>query len=63
MRDNNMDTWNETCEKQQAWEKATTDFIENGMVEDAKWKRCVKSGAMSKMNRSCWTDLLRVYGN
>lgn len=58
-----MDTWDETCIKHQAWEKATKDFIENGMAEDEEWKRCVKSGLMNRMGPMCWENLLRAYGN
>jgi len=58
-----MDNWDETCKKHQAWARAQTDFLDNGMGDDVKWKRCVRSGSMSRMDQMCWENLLRAYGN
>ncbi len=48
-------------EKHQAWADAASDYVDNGMAEDAKWKRCVKSGNINNMDDDCWTNLIAEY--
>lgn len=55
------DTWEQKCIKYAAWDRAREDYIENGMEENAKWKRCVKSGNMNHMNSDCWDDVIAAY--
>ena len=43
------------------WAEARTDYIENGMDDSTKFKRCVKSGSIDSMDDSCWTNLIAAY--
>lgn len=55
------ETWEQKCIRHPAWARAREDYIENGMAEDVKWKRCVKSGEIQHMDDMCWTALLAAY--
>lgn len=53
--------WIQTCERDQAWQRVRINYIENGMNEDAKWKRCFKISDKIGMDDSCWTDLIAAF--
>lgn len=53
--------WLELCAQHQAWARARTAFIELGMTEEIKWKRCVKSGSMDLMDEDCWADVIEAF--
>lgn len=60
MRDDDP-KWLEMCARDQAWALAQADYVDNGMSDDAKWKRCVKSGSLGSMDDDCWTNLIAAY--
>jgi len=53
--------WIELCAQHKAWGLAQADYIDNGMSDDAKWKRCLKSGNINNMDDNCWTALKAAY--
>lgn len=53
--------WIQQCARDQAWSRAQTDYTENGMTEEIKWKRCVRSGSYNSMDDDCWTELIAAY--
>jgi hypothetical protein len=44
--------------RREAWNTATLSWVENGLDEDAQWKRCLKSRDIKLMTEDCWTALL-----
>jgi len=49
-------------ERNAAFEEALDDWLDAGtMVDDERWKRCVKSNAITKMEDADWTAIIAAY--
>ncbi len=56
-----MSDWEDLCKKHKAWDEVKQDIRDNGLSDDAPWKRCVKYLDINYMTDDCWSDLLTAY--
>ncbi len=54
-------SWKTTCRRHDAWNKAREDYLTNGMTEEVRFKRCIKSNDINSMTDDCWKSTTLAY--